>query len=332
MKSKTFGHYFLWPTITALILFFAVWYQAGVSAFFLVIILSILEVTLSFDNAVVNARILKKMTPLWQQRFLTWGILLAVFGTRFLLPIIIVSVAVLASPMYITKLAFSDPLAYSHLLEGVHGSITAFGGMFLLMVSLKYFFDKGKDFHWIQSIERHLVKWGHIEAIEIALALLLLILVSFMTTYAQAEILVAGLIGLLLFIIMEGVAGSLSIESEQITGAGLTLFIYLNILDSAFSLDGVIGAFALTTNLLIIMVGLGIGAYFVRSMTIYFVRENTLAELVYLEHGAHWAIFGLSIAMLLNLVVHIPETITGLIGLVFVLFAYVSSRRARHKN
>jgi uncharacterized protein len=331
MKSNTFGHYFLWPIITALVLFIGVWYQAGVSALLLVVTLSILEVTLSFDNAVVNARILKKMNPLWQQRFLTWGILLAVFGTRFLLPIVIVSVAVLASPLYITKLAFSDPLAYSHLLEGVHGSITAFGGMFLLMVSLKYFFDKAKNIHWIHSIERHLVKWGHIEAIEIALAILLLVAISFMTTYSQAEILVAGLIGLLLFIIMEGVAGSLSIESEEIAGAGLTLFIYLNILDSAFSLDGVIGAFALTTNLLIIMVGLGIGAYFVRSMTIYFVRENTLAELVYLEHGAHWAIFGLSIAMILNLVIHIPETITGLIGLVFVLFAYMSSRRARRK-
>ena len=158
---------------------------------------------------------------------------------------------------------------------------------------------------------------------------MLLIGVSYVTTYAQAEILVAGLIGLLLFIIMEGVAGSLSVESEAIAGAGITLFIYLNILDSAFSLDGVIGAFALTSNLLIIMTGLGIGAYFVRSMTIYFVRENTLAELVYLEHGAHWAIFGLSIAMLLNLFVHIPEVATGLIGLVFVILSYFSSRREK---
>lgn len=331
MKSNTLKHYFLWPTVTALILFIGVWYELGVSALMLVVILSILEVTLSFDNAVVNARILKKMSPLWQERFLTWGILLAVFGTRFVLPIVIVSIAVLASPLYITKLAFTDPLAYSHLLEGVHGSITAFGGMFLLMVSLKYFFDKAKNIHWIQSIERHLVKWGHIEAIEIAIALLLLIGVSFVTNYAQAEILVAGLIGLLLFIVMEGVAGSLSVESEDIAGAGLTLFIYLNILDSAFSLDGVIGAFALTTNLLIIMIGLGIGAYFVRSMTIFFVRENTLAELIYLEHGAHWAIFGLSVAMLLNLVIHIPETVTGLIGLLFVLLSYASSRQAKRR-
>jgi hypothetical protein len=329
MKSKTFGQYFLWPTVTALILFIGIWYKAGLSALILVVILSVLEVTLSFDNAVVNARILKKMSPLWQHRFLTWGILLAVFGTRFLLPIIIVSIAVFISPFEIAKIAFTNPSEYSHLLEGVKGSITAFGGIFLLMVSLKYFFDKAKNIHWIHSIERHLVRWGHIEAIEIALALILLLIFSSLTIYNQTEILVAGVIGLLLFIIMEGIAGSLSIESEHIAGAGLTLFVYLNILDSAFSLDGVIGAFALTSNLLIIMTGLGIGAYFVRSMTIYFVRENTLAELVYLEHGAHWAIFGLSIAMLASLIVHIPEVATGLIGLVFVFLSYLSSRKEK---
>lgn len=329
MKT-TLRQYFFWPVLIALSLFIGVWYELGLSAFFLVVILSILEVTLSFDNAVVNARILKKMSPIWQKRFLTWGILVAVFGTRFVLPILIVSAAVWTSPWMITQLAFSDPEAYSHLLEDVHGSITAFGGIFLLMVSLKYFFDKAKSVHWIRIVERHLVKWGHIEAIEIAIALILLVGFSFITTYDQAEILTAGLVGLILFIVMEGVAGSLSIESEDVAKAGLTLFIYLNILDSAFSLDGVIGAFALTNNLIIIMIGLGIGAYFVRSLTVYFVRENTLAELRYLEHGAHWAIFGLSLAMLANLIIHVPEIVTGLVGLAFVILAYISSRKEKH--
>lgn len=331
MKSST-RQYFLWPTLIALSLFVGVFYKLGFQAFLLVVILSILEVTLSFDNAVVNAKILKKMSPLWQKRFLTWGILLAVFGTRFLLPILIVSVAVFASPLYVAHLAFTDPTAYSHLLEGVHSSITAFGGMFLLMVSLKYFFDKAKEIHWIQVVEKHLVKWGHIEAIEIAIALILLVGISSVTPYSQTPILVAGLIGLILFIVMEGVAGSLSVESEDIAKAGLTLFIYLNILDSAFSLDGVVGAFALSSNLLIIMIGLGIGAYFVRSLTVYFVKENTLAELKYLEHGAHWAILGLSLAMFANLVVHVPEVFTGLIGLGFVVLAYVSSRKEKQSK
>ncbi len=324
----TFKNYFFWPTLISVLVFTYVWKEFGTEAFSLVVILSVLEVTLSFDNAVVNASVLAKMNAVWQKRFLTWGILLAVFGTRFLLPILIVSAAVFVSPFYVAKLALTNPTAYSNLLEGVHGSITAFGGMFLLMVSLKYFFDRSKSVHWIQVVEKRLVRWGHIEAIEIVIALVTLLSVSAISTFSQTPILVAGLFGLILFIAIEGIAGSLPIDATQVASTGLPLFLYLNVLDSAFSLDGVVGAFALTNNLLIIMVGLGIGAYFVRSLTVYFVKENTLAELVYLEQGAHWAIFGLSVAMFANLVTHVPEVVTGLVGLGFVFLSYVSSHRA----
>lgn len=331
MKTIT-KSFFFWPVVASCILFSLVGYVAGISAFILVVILAILETTLSFDNAVVNAKILARMSPVWQRRFLTWGIAIAVFGTRFVLPILIVSVALWASPLYVTKLAFTDPTTYGKLLESVHGSITAFGGVFLLMVSLKYFFNKAKEVHWISIVERHLTKWGHIEAIEVALALILLASLASLTHYDTATVLIAGIVGLVLFILMEGIAGSLSIESGAVATQGMTLFIYLNILDSAFSLDGVIGAFALTTNLLIIVVGLGIGAYFVRSLTLYFVERKTLTQLVYLEHGAHWAILGLAVAMLANLVVHVPEVITGLIGLFFVLLSYRSSVREMRKG
>ncbi len=325
-------NFFFWPTVASLLIFVGIWYGMGFSAFVLVVILSVLEVTLSFDNAVVNARILKRMDTVWQKRFLTWGILFAVFGTRFLLPILIVSIAVMASPAYITKLVFTNPEEYSLLLDSVHASITAFGGVFLLMVSLKFFFDKAKSVHWFRAVEKHLVRWGHIEAVEIAVALTLLTTLSFVTNYDQATVLVSGLIGLILFIIMEGVAGSLSVEGKDIAVGGATLFIYLNILDSAFSLDGVIGAFALTNNLIIIMVGLGIGAYFVRAITLYFVRQDTLTELVYLEHGAHWAILGLAGTMLANLIFHVPEVVIGSIGLCFVILSYRSSVTARNKQ
>jgi uncharacterized protein len=318
---------FFMPALIAAILFLIVFKVAGPQALFLVVILSILETTLSFDNAVVNAKVLERMSPLWQRRFLTWGIAIAVFGTRFLLPILIVSVAVWMSPVYITKLAFSDPEAYGTLLQGVHPSIMAFGGIFLLMVSLKYFFDQSKSVHWIHMIESHLTRWGRIEAIEIALALIALAVLAHASHFEVSAILTAGIVGLILFIAMEGIAGSLTLESEEVAVQGATLFVYLNVLDSAFSLDGVVGAFALTSNLLVIVIGLGIGAYFVRALTLYFVERKTLTNLVYLEHGAHWAILGLAMAMLMSLVIHIPEMITGLIGLCFVLLAYRSSRR-----
>ncbi len=331
MKSILQSTFFI-PILISFALFAVVWRLMGNEALLLVVILSILETTLSFDNAVVNAKILERMSPLWQHRFLTWGIAIAVFGTRFVLPILIVSIALWVSPIFITKLAFTDPEQYGELLESVHAIITTFGGIFLLMVSLKYFFNKAKDVHWFESIEAHLVKWGRIEAIEIALALTILTTLSFLTAYGQTEVLVAGIVGLVLFVIMEGVAGSLSLESGNVAMGGASLFLYLNILDSAFSLDGVIGAFALTSNLLIIVVGLGIGAYFVRALTLYFVEQKTLTELIYLEHGAHWAILGLAVTMLANLVVHVPEVVIGLIGLCFVVFAYRYSIRAMKKE
>ncbi len=327
MKQIT-SHPLFWSIVISLVAFVTVFFELGLSALFLVIVLSILEVTLSFDNAVINARVLERMDPVWQRRFLTWGILIAVFGTRFILPIVIVSVAVWTSPWHITALVFNDPAEYGRLLDSVHGGIAAFGGMFLLMVSLKYFFNKAKSVHWIQTVESHLVKWGRIEAIEIALALSLLATLSFVTSYDQSQVLVAGIIGLVLFVLMEGITGSLSVESEGVVTSSVSLFMYLEVLDAAFSLDGVIGAFAITNNLLIIMVGLGIGAFFVRSLTIYFVERKTLTRLTYLEHGAHWAILGLAISMLLNLVFHIPEVFIGSIGICIVSIAYYSSLKA----
>jgi hypothetical protein len=324
--KNTFLSFFFWPTAISCTAFAAVWYEAGMAALLLVVILTILEITLSFDNAVVNARVLEKMTPVWQQRFLTWGIAIAVFGTRFLLPIIIVSAAVWISPIAITQLALNEPDKYGHLLESVAGSITAFGGIFLLMVSLKYFFDKGKEIHWIEMVEKRLVRWGNIEAVELAIALIVLIILSSFTHYDQLSVIIAGVIGLILFILMEGISGSLSLEGGAAAG-GLSLFLYLNVLDSAFSLDGVVGAFALTTNIFIIVVGLGIGALFVRSITLYFVKNQTLTHLKYLESGAHWAILGLAISMLAELIIHVPEAVTGLTGLFFVTLAYVSSVR-----
>ena len=317
---------YIFPSLVALIACVAAYFWGGTHALFLVALLSILETTLSFDNAVVNAKVLQRMDTKWQNRFLIWGIPIAVFGTRFVLPILIVSAAAGLSPYAVTLLAFFDPSQYGEELQNAHVAISAFGSAFLMLVSLKYFFNNTKTVHWIGAIERHLSRWGGIGAIEIALVLTVLLTCAFFVPHEAATLLIAGLIGVVLFIVIEGVAQSFEMESSAAYG-GAALFVYLNVLDSAFSLDGVVGAFAITTNLPLIIAGLGIGALFVRTFTISLVRANTLSTLIYLEHGAHWAIFGLALAMLGGIFVHVPETITGLIGLVFVVLAYWSSRR-----
>lgn len=323
---------FLLPIIFSLIVLAAVFVWGGVAALMLAVLLTILEVTLSFDNAVVNARILAQMDEKWQQRFLTWGIIIAVFLTRFVLPILIVSASVSLSPLAVFDIAIKNPEQYGHLLEGAHYAIASFGGIFLLMVSLKYFFNEAKDIHWIQFIEGHVSRWGRIEAVEIGVALVLLAAIAHLVPQASSAILFSGVIGIALFIIIQGIANSFTLEAGKVAATGsIALFVYLNILDAAFSLDGVIGAFAITNQLLVIVAGLGIGAFFVRTLTVFLVRQKTLDTLVYLEHGAHWAILGLAIAMLASLFIHVPEVITGSVGLAFVAFSYWSSLRARSK-
>ena len=324
MKFQTF----LWSIIVAILGFALAYMWGGIQGLALASLLALLEITLSFDNAVVNATVLKRMSPDWQTRFLIWGIPIAVFGARVILPIIIIAASAWVSPLIIATLALSDTKAYGALVVSAHDGINAFGGAFLLLVSLKYFFDKSKTLHWIQSLERHLAKWGRIEAIEIAIALVVVTVLSFFVEVDhRSTVLVAGMIGVTLFIFIEGFMSAFRVEAADAGKEGLALFLYLNVLDSAFSLDGVVGAFALSSDLIIIIVGLSIGAFFVRSLTIALVRARTLESLVYLEHGAHWAVFGLAVAMLVGLVVHIPQTVVGFIGVFFITLAYRSSRR-----
>lgn len=321
------------PAVISVAVLAGAFIWGGASALFLVALLAILETTLSFDNAVVNAKVLARMNERWQRRFLTWGILIAVFGTRFVLPILIVAAAAGLSPVAVTLLAFFNPVQYGVHLSDAHVAIASFGSVFLLLVSLKYFFNDRKTVHWIEAIERHMSRWGGIEAIEIAIVLVVLLACAFLLPAEAATILIAGLIGAVIFIVIEGIAQSFQVEtSAGVVGAGLALFVYLNVLDSAFSLDGVVGAFAITSNLPVIIAGLGIGAIFVRAFTVALVRAHTLENLPYLEHGAHYAIFGLALSMLVGIFVHVPEVITGLVGLVFIVFAYISSRREVRKS
>jgi hypothetical protein len=291
----------------------------------IVLILSVLEVSLSFDNAVVNASVLKEMDEVWQKRFLTWGIAFAVFGMRIVFPLAIVAIAANIGPMEALDLSLNNPAKYEQLVSSAHIGIAGFGGAFLAMVGMKFFFDADKDVHWIGSIERALSKVSNLPAIEIAILLLGMWGISTLLPVEDAHtFLVAGMLGLVTFIAVEAVSHWLEMREEAARAAGVVVrsglggFLYLNILDASFSFDGVIGAFALSNNMIVIALGLSIGAMFVRSMTVHLVKQGTLAEYRYLEHGAFWAIVVLGAIMLVSAVFHIPETITGLIGAILI--------------
>ena len=336
--------YFTWAfvvTVAGLLAGVALgWQTTGtwsgcLNVFFICCVLAILEISFSFDNAIVNAKTLKEMSPQWQQRFLTWGILIAVFGMRIVFPVLIVVVAAAMGPIEALRFAILEPDRYAQMMHDAHLPIVAFGGTFLLMVGLSYFFDHEKEVHWVEWIEHRLARFASIKGIEIAFALGMVMLISRFLPAEDGPVFISSAVyGLLTYLLVE-IVGNFLDQSEGGSSAaartGLGAFLYLEVLDASFSFDGVVGAFALSQNLFVIAIGLGIGAMYVRSLTIMLVERGTLANYRFLEHGAFYAILILSVVMYLQTLVHIPEAFTGLIGAALVGLGLWSSIRWNRK-
>lgn len=301
-----------------------------ISSLVITTLLAIMEVSLSFDNAVINAKVLEGMSKVWRKRFITFGIPIAVFGMRLLFPLVLVDILTPLNLVQVTNLAFTNPHEYSEYLHKAHYAISALGYGFLMMVALSWFIDPDKESHWFDGIERFAQRLHIAPFIQPLLsALALSVMMLFVPSEHRNEAYLAGMIGIFAQYIIHALSDKFNNPnlSSDVTKAGLASFIYLEVLDASFSLDGVIGAFAITQSLPIIMAGLGIGAMFVRSLTLHLVEAKTLVEYEYLEHGAHYGILSLALIMLLSLSpdVHIPEVVTGLIGVGFIGAAVFNS-------
>lgn len=358
---KTFGWSF---AITAIGLALAVLYD-GWTAFGVVAILAVLEISLSFDNAVVNAGILKKMNAFWQKIFLTVGVLIAVFGMRLLFPVVIVAISAKIGPVDAVDLALNDADRYQQLVTDAHPSIAAFGGMFLLMIFLDFIFED-RDIKWLAWLERPLAKLGKIDMLSVCIAMIVLLVASMtFATHAHQHggvhadkaqtVLISGIAGLITYLVVGGLSGYFENRLEEDeereheaeeeaarTGskvsavamagkAAFFMFLYLEVLDASFSFDGVIGAFAITNDIVLMALGLGIGAMYVRSLTVYLVRQGTLDDYVYLEHGAHYAIGALAVILLVTIQYEINEVITGLVGVILIAWSFWSSVRRNRR-
>ena len=362
---NTFLKYFLNSGLFTVVAIIACFYLGGTSAVLIGITLSVLEISLSFDNAVVNASVLSSMDEVWKKRFLTWGILIAVFGARLLIPILIVSITSGLSPLVVFHAAFFDTAEYAKLIEHIHIYVSGFGSAFLGMVFLKFFFDESKQNHWIPFIEQYMQKLGTVESVQ---SLILLIVTAGFSTFlvgtAQTEYLLSSICGVIIYLLIDGFtafiepheghmstddpngdmsettltkgSGTKSPSLASLGHAGLVSFMYLEILDTSFSLDGVIGAFAITQNIVIILLGLTIGSFFVRSLTIFMVDKKALQQLKYLEHGAFWSVGLLAIFMLLKTKFHISEILivgaTISILIISVAHSYIVHRHNPASN
>ena len=349
-----FNTFFLFFGISVIIEFF----YMGVLGIVQGTTLTILELSLSFDNAVVNALILVNMPPLWRKRFLTWGMLIAVFGVRFIFPILIVFATTDLSLVESFSLAINNPAEYEKLIMASHHIVMAFGGVFLLMIFLSFLFDENKDVHWIASIERYASRWASIGDLKILIAILTVAVIGFyapseisidnvLTKIDKADIVLPMIYGILLFLCIEFLRGILEDDGEKheehdseterekiehvanskIAKGGLASFIYLELIDMSFSFDGVLGAFAVSQNIIIIMLGLGAGAFAVRNLTILMVDRGTVAEYKYLEHGAMWSIGLLATSMLVQIFVHLHHALIIAFAIIPIAIAFIHSVR-----
>ncbi|GAB16488.1 hypothetical protein GOEFS_004_00030 [Gordonia effusa NBRC 100432] len=351
---RTFG----WSIGIAILGLAAGFWYGSTTGLAVVAILAVLEISLSFDNAVVNATILRRMSPYWQKIFLTVGILIAVFGMRLIFPLLVVGITAKLNPAEALRLAMEKgdpetPGTYGYLLNDAHPAIAAFGGMFLLMLFLGFVFDE-KDINWLSWIERPLERIGKLDqlAVVIALAVLVISAYTLAPEHKISTVLLSGILGLITFLLVNGLGELFNIEEEDeeaeldaaaptkggntqlavATGkAAFFLFVYLEFIDASFSFDGVVGAFAITSDPIIIAIGLGVGAMFIRSLTVFLVRRGTLSEYVYLEHGAMWAIGALAVLLLITMRYEVPEVVVGLVGVGLIALSLMSSiiRRRR---
>lgn len=309
-----------------------IWF-GGALALVPVLILAVIEITFSFDNAVINSEVLGGLSKRWQTIFLTVGIAIAVFGARLLLPLLLVGSTTGHSLSYVFDLALHEPEHYAEALHKAYPVIASFGGVFLLMLGLK-FFGEVKEVRWLKKIETPIADFNQSWWFSIGGAMLAVLAIYFILTPGKSQLAVAGLFGALAFLIIKGI-GELLVHMQpahkkgaKATGlVALTHFMYLEILDASFSFDGVIAAFAITKDVFLIAAGLGIGALFVRSMTVHLLEHQTLQSYRYLIHGAHYAITVLALMLLITLRFEIPDMITGLLGLVFIAAAFYSSRQ-----
>ena len=313
----------------------------AMTALMSVMILGLFEVSISFDNSVVNAMVLKKQSHAFRIAFLTIGFLIGVVGMRLILPLVIVSVTTGLSLAQVYAMAVHNPDEYGHQLHLHHVEVMLFGGAFLMMVALTWLFDHERDIHWLGGLERRLGQLGKLSMIAAGVTLVLVLVVAFALPIEKRSAgLLAGVIGVVVYIFVGGLGDALGGEDEHGGGelvtkglsAAIATFTFLEVRDASFSFDGVIGAFAISKDIFIIMLGLAVGAQWVRSLTVFLVERDTLGEYRYLEHGAHWAILALSCLMLISALHQVPEVVMGLIGLVLISLSFWSSLIARRRE
>lgn len=258
--------------------------------------LAVFEVISSIDNAIVNATVLKTLPEKYRRWFLVWGIFLGVFLVRGVLPFVIIW---LASPelsvLETLRLAFDDPKHMEEALETSRPLLLLGGGIYLLYVWLGWLFLEEKKYAFLVEhfVHRQAVWFNAVAAI------VLMGIIWLGTHHGSPMLALAAAVGAVAFFVTDGFRKNAEEAEERLQTATLSAWsklIYLEVLDASFSIDGVIGAFAFTMSVPLILLGNGLGALVVREVTIRGV--DIVSKFAYLKNGAMYSIGVLGVVMI----------------------------------
>ncbi len=267
-------------------------------AIVVIIGLSLFEIISSIDNAVVNAHVLATMADRFRRFFLIWGMLIAVFLLRGVLPFLIVWMAnPQLSFVELFQFTFSaDSKQIESSLAESKGYLLLGGGMYLFLVFLSWLFLEEKKYTFLVEhfIHRHSV-WFY------AITSIFFTVIVYISLKFDPFLAFAASIGTTAFFISDGFKKNAEAKEKELLDpnmSGWSKVLYLEVLDASFSIDGVIGAFAFTMSVPLILIGNGIGAFVVREVTVRGI--NWISKYAYLKNGAMYSIGMLGSVMILE--------------------------------
>jgi hypothetical protein len=288
--------------------------------------LSLFEAISSIDNAVVNAEVLATMGKKSRKWFLLWGFLLAVIVVRGILPFAIVwAFNPSLSAMQVLSAAWSsDPIVHESIVKSAPILLVA-GGVFLLFLFLHWLFLEDKNFG-LPKTEKFFMKKG------IWFYAIVSILLTFIAWFALKQSSMMGfgaVVGSTLFFITHGFKQNAEAEEKKLKGSArsdISKLLFLEIIDATFSIDSVLGAFAFTLSVPLILLGNGLGAFLVRKLTISNVER--IKKYVFLKNGAMYAILTLGVIMILQAFGYqVPEYVSPFVTIVIIGFFFWKSKK-----
>ncbi len=303
---------------------------------FLVVILGlcVFEIITSVDNAVINAHVLKTLPSKYRRIFLVWGILIAVFVIRGVLPFLIVWMAnPKLSFVQVITFAFSSSPDIQKYVELSKPILLLGGGIYLVFVCLGWLFMEEKKYAFL--VEHFIHKqsvWFY------AIISVLFTGILFLAVKKSPFLAMSASVGATVFFITDGFKKNAEAKEQQLINLNMSAWskiIYLEVLDASFSIDGVIGAFAFTISVPLILLGNGIGAFVVRELTIKGI--DIIAKYAYLKNGAMYSIGFLGVIMILeSFGQHYPFWLapanTFLLLFVFLYLSHKEIKRAEEKK